>query len=130
MAEVYGTLKDLNLPEDVIDEVMKMLDENADALEKRNVHPISEDVFGSSSWGSQLGFDAGLAQDVVAKAVVEMVAGLRGYHDGLKTFVDDVKDTDESNAATLKALELSTQHVDTPALTLHARSTPAPEGEA
>lgn len=118
MAEVYGTLKVLNLPEDVIDEVMKMLDENADALEKRNVHPISGDVFGPSSWGSQLGFDAGLAQDVVTKAVVEMVEGLRGYHTGLKTFVDDVKDTDESNAATLRALENSTHQVDTPEMHL------------
>lgn len=116
MSEVYGTLKVLNLPEDVIDEVMKMLDENADALEKRNVHPIPADVFGSSSWGNQLGFDAGLAQDVVTKAVVEMVDGLRGYHDGLKIFADDVKDTDETNAAALRALELSTQQVDTPEL--------------
>ncbi len=130
MAEVYGTLKDLNLAEDVIDDVMKMLDENADALETRNVQPISGDVFGPSGWGSQLGFDAGLAQDVVTKAVIDMVKGLRGYRDGLKTFVDDVKDTDESNAATLKSLEVSTMHVDTPELTLPAGGTTTDGGDA
>ncbi|WP_426246834.1 hypothetical protein [Nocardioides sp. LHG3406-4] len=128
MAEVGSTLSVLNVPEDVIKEVMTMLEENADALEQRKLNPIAGDAFGASSTGSQLAFDARLAQKVASKEIIEMVAGLRGYSQNIQKFADDVKDTDESNAATLKAFEAATEKVAQPTFSPSGQVPPAPEG--
>ena len=114
MAEVGATLGVLNVPEQTIKDVMKMLEENADALENKNVNPINANAFGQSSWGSQLGFDAGLAQKVVAKEVLEMVAGLRGYSQNIQRFAEDVTETDEESRVTLQGLQASTECVASP----------------
>lgn len=114
MADVGATLSVLNVPEQTITEVMKMLQENADSLEEQNLNPINKHAFGQSSWGSQLGFDAGLAQQVVAKEVLEMVAGLRGYRQNIQKFAEDVTETDEDSRVTLQGLQASTECVASP----------------
>lgn len=113
-ADIGSTLSVLKVPEDVIHTVMTMLEENAVELEKHLPKPMDDDAFGPSSWGSQLGFDAGLAQKVVLKEVPEMIAGLRGYTDNLKHFVDDTSETDGREAATMAKIAAATECVGTP----------------
>ncbi|MBA3780365.1 MAG: hypothetical protein H0X12_00715 [Nocardioides sp.] len=91
-----------------------MLEKNATELEANIPEPITGDSFGQSSWGSQLGFDAGLAQQVVIKEVPEMVAGLRGYTDNLRLFVDDATETDVREADTINKFTAATECVGTP----------------
>jgi hypothetical protein len=42
------------------------------------------------------------------------VAGLRGYRESMAAFADDVKDTDESNAATMARVQAATTCVASP----------------
>ncbi len=114
LAEVYGTLTALNVQEDVIRDVMRMLETHATQLEARNVPEINKDAFGQSSWGAQLGFDAGLAQETVRQEVLDMVAGLRGYSQNLEQFAAEVTETDTDSATTLKSFQLATDCVAAP----------------
>ena len=114
LADVGATLGVLNVPEDVIREVMTMLEENADALEERKPGPINGSAFGGSSWGSQLGLDAGRAQRVASKEILEMVAGLRGYSQNIGKFAEDVTETDAANATTLAGFQAATECVASP----------------
>jgi hypothetical protein len=107
-------LDELGLPEDLIEEVRTMLAGSAQDLEKGNVKPISQAVFGGSDAGAQLGHHSSVAQQHVADAVLKMAAGLRGYRDNLAGFVDDLGDTDASNAVALNGLAESTACVAAP----------------
>jgi len=107
-------LGELGLPEDLIADVRSMLAGSAHDLESGNVKPISAGVFGGSDAGSLLGHHSGVAQQHVARAVLQMAAGLRGYRDNLAGFVDDLGDTDASSASALNGLATSTSCVAAP----------------
>ncbi|GAA1142309.1 hypothetical protein [Nocardioides aquiterrae] len=111
--EALDMLGVLQLPEDLIDEVRGMLGRNADELEQNNVNPIGA-VFGGSEAGAQLGHHSSVAQQHVAKAVLQMAAGLRGYRDNLSSFTDNMVDTDVSNATALNGIAESTSCVAAP----------------
>jgi hypothetical protein len=106
-------LGELGLPEDLIEDVRGMLGRNAEDLESNNVGPIG-DVFGGSDAGGQLTHHSSVAQQHVAKAVLQMAAGLRGYRENLAGFADDVSDTDVSNATALNNIAASTACVAAP----------------
>lgn len=106
-------LGELGLPESLIEDVRGMLGRNADDLESNNVNPIGA-VFGGSDAGGLLTHHSGVAQEHVAKAVLQMAAGLRGYRRNLADFVDDVSDTDVSNATALNNIASSTACVAAP----------------
>ena len=128
MADIGATLATLNLPEDVIREVMQMLEENASALEQAPLNPIGDSVFGASSWGSQLAFDANLAQQEASKEIMQQVAGLRGYRDSMAKFAEDVTATDESNAEAMARMQAATSCVAAPTFSAPAQCTLPTEG--
>lgn len=127
-------LGELGLPEDLIEDVRSMLGRNADDLETNNVGPIGA-VFGGSDSGALLGHHSSVAQQHVARAVVQMAAGLRGYRDNLAGFVDDLGDRDHQSAAELSGLAQSTACVAAPdfgtnaACTLPTSQAPTGAGE-
>jgi hypothetical protein len=124
-----GILTDLGLPEDLIADVRSMLAGSAHDLESGNVKPIDTGVFGGSDQGGLLGHHSSVAQQHVAKAVLQMAAGLRGYRDNLSGFVDDLGDTDVSNASVLNGLNTSTSCVGAPSFeTNNACTLPTTEG--
>lgn len=102
--DMLGTL---GLPDDLIEEVRGMLASRATALEAAEPSPIG-DVFGGSAQGAILGRHASLAQRHVAEAVLEMVAGLRGYRDELGAHQARMGDTDTQGAADLRRIEQAT----------------------
>jgi hypothetical protein len=104
----------LGLPEDLIERVRTMLAGSADDLESGKPKPISTSLFGGSEAGGQLGHHSSVAQQHVADAVNQMAAGLRGYRDNLSGFVDDMGDTDVSNAVALNTIAQSTACVAAP----------------
>jgi hypothetical protein len=106
-------LGELGLPEDLIEDVRGMLGRNADDLETHNVKPIGA-VFGGSDAGGLLGHHSSVAQQHVAKAVLQMAAGLRGYRENLADFATDLDDTDASSATALNNLATSTSCVAAP----------------
>ena len=128
LADVGSTLGVLNVPEDVIRDVMTMLEENADALEERNPNPINGAVFGGSSWGSQLGLDAGRAQKVASKEILEMVAGLRGYSQSIEKFREEVTEADASNASTMAQFQAATECVASPTFSSPGQCTVPTDG--
>lgn len=115
-------LEDLGLPEDLIEDVRGMLGRNADDLETNNVKPIG-DVFGGSHAGGLLGHHSSVAQQHVARAVLQMAAGLRGYRDNLAGFVDDVGDTDVANATALNSIATATACVAAPSFQANSACT-------
>jgi hypothetical protein len=90
-----------------------MLGRNANELEHNNVGPIGA-VFGGSDAGAQLSHHSSIAQQHVAKAVLQMAAGLRGYRDNLTSFTDNMVDTDVSNATALNGIAESAACVAAP----------------
>jgi hypothetical protein len=106
-------LGELGLPEDLIEDVRGMLARNADDLEANNVHPIGA-VFGGSDAGGLLSHHSSVAQQHVARAVLQMAAGLRGYRSNLEDFATDLDDTDASSATALHSLATSTACVAAP----------------
>lgn len=111
--EALDMLGVLQLPEDLIEDVRGMLGQKAKDLEHNNVSPIGA-VFGGSDAGALLSHHSSVAQQHVAEAVLQMAAGLRGYRDNLAEFVDDLGDTDASNAVALNGLAESTACVAAP----------------
>lgn len=103
MFSVASFLEELNLPELEIRMIMSMLDEYADELHSGNVRPVDAGIFGASQTGGQLGYHADTARRHVAEAVLDMVAGLRGYRDNLGRFAEDVVVQDEDAGARLTA---------------------------
>lgn len=85
----------LNLPEDVIQDVMQMLETDATNLQAKNIGPIKGANFGPASRGVELGHHSGLAQQIVRDAINDMVTGLRGYSSNIEEFRNDVATTDE-----------------------------------
>lgn len=121
-------LGELGLPEDLIEDVRGMLGRNADDLEDNNVAPIAA-VFGGSDHGALLSHHSSIAQQHVARAVLQMAAGLRGYRDSLAGFVDDLGDTDHQSAAVLDGLATSTACVAAPSFETNGGcSLPTTEG--
>ncbi|HEU5036950.1 MAG TPA: hypothetical protein VFT70_08090 [Nocardioides sp.] len=113
--QALDMLGELGLPEDLIEDVRGMLGRNAEDLENNNVGPIG-DVFGGSETGALLHHHSSVAQQHVAKAVLQMAAGLRGYRDNLSGYVDDMGGTDVANAVALNGLAESTACVAAPNL--------------
>lgn len=130
-AGALGILGDLGLPEDLIEQVRSMLGGSARDLESGNVKPIAPAIFGGSEAGGVLGYNADLARQHVAKAVLQMAAGLRGYRTNLADFVDDVSEKDAQSATALKGIEASTVCVAAPNFeTNNACTLPTPEPAA
>lgn len=113
-AAAVAAAQELNLPSDLIEEIRQMLGRNADDLEHHNVQPIAESVFGGSERGGELGYHSSVAQQHVARAVLQMAAGLRGYRENLGRFSDDLGDTDVERATVMQGLQESTVCVAAP----------------
>ena len=105
--QALDMLGELGLPEDLIEDVRGMLGRNADDLEDNNVKPVGA-VFGGSETGALLSHHTSVAQQHVARAVLQMAAGLRGYRDNLAGFVDDLGGTDVSNATAINGITNAT----------------------
>lgn len=98
-------LQVMGLPEDLIDDVRHMLNEQAEALESAKPSAIGA-VFGGSDQGAQLGHHAALARAHVAKSVLQMAEGLRGFSVELAGHRDRVTGADTTNAVDLKRIEV------------------------
>ena len=103
----------LGLPEDLIDEVCRMLAARAEELEGARPSPIG-DVFGGSAQGGLLSHHASVARDHVADAVLQMAAGLRGFRDELGSHVARMDYVDTQNALDLARIGEAAARVAAP----------------
>ncbi|WP_181312132.1 hypothetical protein [Nocardioides campestrisoli] len=94
-----GALRAMQMDEDSIAQITKMLETYAGELQQQQPTNISRADFGASWWGGEFGRHTEKAQANVAKAIVDMVEGLRGFKTGIKEHQQHVVDVDEVEAA-------------------------------
>ncbi len=94
-----GALRAMQMDEDTIAQITKMLETHAAELQQQQPTDISRSDFGGSWWGGEFGRHAEKAQANVVQAIVDMVAGLRGFKTGIKEHQQHVVDVDEVEAA-------------------------------
>ena len=94
---LQNTLVSLSVDDTVIEQIMTMLEDQAEEMKKNPVPMVQENWFGDSRTGGyRLATNTTLAGGVVETEMSEMLIGLRQYRDSIKEFADDMKDTDES----------------------------------
>lgn len=98
-----GILRDLQLPEELIDQVRSTLHDQAEQLHGSRPSPFGAGVFGGAPTGHNLEHHAGVAQQHVVEAITEMVQGLQGYADNLRGFAADLRERDYAAAHDLDA---------------------------
>ncbi|WP_134764752.1 hypothetical protein [Nocardioides sp. 1609] len=97
-AQAGAALGAINVEEETIREIVKILTENADDVD-RNSRPkgVAPAVFGASDPGQQFGHHVNLAHQHVTDAMRDLVAGLEGYVVKIHRFHDDMVFTDETS---------------------------------
>lgn len=123
-------LQTLGLPDDLIEDVKGMLSTSAESLEESKPQSPSSGVFGGSPAGSELGHHAALARQHVAKAVLQMADGLRGFNTELGAHQGRMGDTDAQNGVDMKRIEEAAACVSAPTFaTNNACTAPASESD-
>lgn len=103
-------LKVLNVPEDEIAQMRKFLLGYADDLgDEKLVPPVSDQHFGGSWSGSNLGHHTRLAREALRTALLSMSEGLSGQAQALDDFVKDVSVRDAEASADMAVLEAATE---------------------
>lgn len=99
---LQDTLVSLSLDDRVIDDIMKMLEEQKVELLQTPLPDIQESWFGDSRTGGyRLATNTMQASTVVAKSLDEMLIGLEDYRELISTYANDVRATDENISVSL-----------------------------
>lgn len=110
---VRNTLSSISVPPDVIDQIIKILQQESDTLEGGKVNPVPATWFGSRSSGENLGHHTEKAHARLSNSVLEAVAGLQGTGKAIEKFDRELEDADvNSHAATQSLLVRTQQAVD------------------
>lgn len=94
---VTGILADAGVEDSTIQEILTMLDEAQGHVEQGSrITMAPAGSFGGSATAGELAHHAGKAHHHVVEAMTRMVAGLRGYYDGVEHFRRSAHDTDSA----------------------------------
>lgn len=116
VADVGSTLNDLSVDPEVIRQIMAMLDTGSEALGSTPLQDIPAGAFGPAPAAVELAVNTAKAHAKVAKAMVEMVQGLRGFSQSLEKFRQEALAADDTSAADLQALQTATACVASPSI--------------
>lgn len=105
LPDVALVLKELQLPDEIVEKCMASLNLQAGDLHDSSPRNVRSGSFGQATSGLDLQHHTGLAHQHVADAITEMVQGLRGYATNLHDFAKDLRDRDEQAAADLTAAQ-------------------------
>jgi len=99
---IAGTLKDLNVEEQTIKDIVDILEMSAADLHDGKLKGFSGTALGGSWSGGNLDHHTRLAHQHVVRAMEQMVLGLRGYQANVQKFHDDIDfiDGDSADAST------------------------------
>lgn len=111
-AEVSGTvstvLNELDVPQDVVDKVISLVEDFASELQT-NVNSrlpnVASAAYGSSSLGLELARQNRLAHAFVLQEVLQLIENLTGLSTGLLDFTKRITEADTNTAAELRKLE-------------------------
>ena len=96
---VAATLKDLNVEDKTIKDIVEILEESAGDLKKGELGTLNSAHLGGSSSGAVLGYHTSVAHRHVVEAMQQMVLGLRGYQANVQKFHKDIDFVDEDSGA-------------------------------
>lgn len=99
---VAATLKELNVEEKTIKDIVEILEDNAGDLKNGELGTLNSAHLGGSSSGALLGYHTSVAHRHVVEAMQQMVLGLRGYQANVQKFHKDIDfvDQDSGDAST------------------------------
>jgi hypothetical protein len=119
IADVGGTLNDLAVDPDVVKDILEILQSGADSLNDNQVGEVRQGSFGPGDAAVELDVNTAKAHRHVQEAMLDMVAGLRGYTHNIKDFAEKANFVDDDTAVRLnthtqRVLAISTECVAQP----------------
>lgn len=99
LGAIAATLKELNVEEKTIKDIVEILEDNAGDLTKGELGTLNSAHLGGSSSGELLGYHTSVAHRHVVEAMQQMVLGLRGYQANVQKFHKDIDFADEDSGA-------------------------------
>jgi hypothetical protein len=96
---IASTLKDLNVEETTIRDIVDILEESAGDLKNGQPGTLNAEHLGGSSAGAVLGYHTSVAHRHVVEAMQQMVLGLRGYQANVQKFHKDIDFVDDESGA-------------------------------
>lgn len=95
MGAITQLLQELRIDHGTIEEILGSLDVGVSRVDGFDVPAVPQSRFGTLANGQSLGHHTELARQAVREAILTMVADLRHYDDGVKTFRKGVNVVDE-----------------------------------
>ena len=96
---VADTLKEINVEERTIKQIVKILEDNAGDLAHGELGTLNASHLGGSWSAAELGHHTSVAHRHVVKAMEQMVLGLRGYQANVQKYHKDIDFVDEDSGA-------------------------------
>lgn len=124
-----GDLLAFGFTDDLVDRIMRFLDDSAADLSGSKPETVVQGAFGGAPASVTCSGHAGKARDHVVDAINDMVEGLRGYHsslDGMRRRAHDADDISESDITRL--IVRSEDCAATPSVALPSQCVPSEAG--
>ena len=113
MSGIANTLQSVSVPPDVIEEIIKILQQESTSLEAGSFNEVPATWFGARFSGQNLGNHTKLAHSYLSNSVLEAVASLQSTGDAIEQFDKELESADaDSQAATAALLNRTQQAVD------------------
>ena len=118
----------IQLAPKTIEEIMTMLDAEAETMDSGKPLDVDGSWFGGSSTGGhRLATNTAMAHQAIVDEMKAMVAGLRGYRDNIRLWAQDLTDVDQDSATVMTGFETAAGCVTSP--TFDTQCTLPTEGE-
>jgi hypothetical protein len=133
IADVGGTLNDLAVDPDVVRDIIEILESGATSLHDNQVGEVRQGSFGPGGAAVELDVNTAKAHRHVQEAMLDMVAGLRGFTHNIKSFAERAHFVDDDtavqlNGQTQRALAVSTSCVAAPSFSAPSTCTLPTDG--
>jgi hypothetical protein len=110
---VVKTLNAVSVPPDVIEEIVKILQQESTSLEGGSFNEVPATWFGGRFSGQNLGNHTKLAHQHLSNSVLEAVASLQSTGEAIEQFDKELESADaDAHAATTALLSRTQQAVD------------------
>ncbi len=106
---VRSTLNTVNVPPDVIEEIVAIIESTSGDLKSDSLQPVTGTWFGDSSSGQTLGIHTDKAHLKLSNAVLEAVSGLQATGEAMETFNKEISQADADSDEVARVLLHRTQ---------------------
>lgn len=105
----------IQLAPKTIDDIMTMLNAEAETMDAGKPVDVDGAWFGGSSTGGhRLATNTTMAHQAIVDEMKAMIAGLRGYRDNIRLWAEDLTDADQTSATVLTGFETAAGCVTSP----------------